>query len=220
MATNKNINTLDYWQRRFGTGDWEAKGGYSQTHEFAESQQPYLGLEKDFSGTLCDFGCGAGDAFPVYRHAYPNARLIGIDFSAAAIQLCREKYSTIGEFIEGDCTAVPFCDVIVTSNVLEHLEDNEQVINVLLRRCNFLFVVVPFEEQSLLDEHLRAYDQQSFAGLRPLHRVVFLSKGWSRFGAGLWYEVYFKNIFRWSLGRPLLSQRKQIMFTFSGTRHG
>ena len=101
MSSGNNINTKDYWNSRFGTGDWESKGGFSQTRAFAESQVLHFGLPEDFSGTLCDFGCGAGDAFPVYRVTYPNAKLIGVDFSSKAIQLCREKYSSIAEFIKG-----------------------------------------------------------------------------------------------------------------------
>lgn len=33
-----NVNTLDYWDNCFGSGDREAKGGYSQTRAFALSQ--------------------------------------------------------------------------------------------------------------------------------------------------------------------------------------
>lgn len=218
MSAGRNINTQDYWDRRFGTGDWKAKGGFSQTRAFAESQISHLGLPDDFSGILCDFGCGAGDAFPVYRKAYPNAKLIGVDFSAEAIRLCREKYSDIAEFIEGDYGTVPHCDVLITSNVLEHLDDDKTAVSVLLERCTTLFAIIPFEERNFCGEHLRAYDEQSFADLFPIRKVVFLSKGWSMFGVSLWYQVYLKNIARFLLGRPLVFQRTQIIFEFRGSR--
>lgn len=215
---NGNINTLDYWDGRFGSGDWEINRGFFQTRAFAESQVSHLSLPKNFSGSLCDFGCGAGDAFPVYRATYPFAKLIGVDFSGEAIRLCREKYSTIAEFIQGDIISVPFSDIIITSNVLEHLDSDKEVVNELLERCKKLFVIVPYNERNFGGEHLRFYDENSFADLFPVRKVVFLSKGWSLYGIDLWYQVYLKNIARFILGRPLLVQKKQILFEFQGRR--
>ncbi len=217
MSSAKNINTLDYWDRRFGTGDWEAKGGYSQTRAFAESQILYFGLPRDFSGILCDFGCGAGDAFPVYRAAYPNAKLVGLDFSSEAIQLCRAKYSDIAEFIEGDYASVPNCDVVIISNVLEHLDEDKSVVKKLLERCNRLFVVVPYREQNLCTEHVRSYDMESFSEFSVIRKVVFASRGWSEFGLrGRILAINMMNILRRMLGRQIRLRKLQIMFEISG----
>ena len=212
MTTGRNINTLDYWDRRFGTGDWEAKGGFSQTRAFAESQILHLGLPNDFSGTLCDFGCGAGDAFPVYRAAFPNAKLVGVDFSGEAIRLCREKYSSIAEFIEGDYTTVPSCNIVIVSNVLEHLDDDKLVVKNLIERCHRLFVVVPFMEKILCREHIRSYDEHSFSQFSVVRIEVFPSRGWSEFGIQRFVGIPVKNILRFILGRPLRHRLLQIMF--------
>ena len=63
----ENINTKEYWEKRFSTGDWEKSKGKTQTEDFAKSQVKYLNISKNFSGTILDFGCGLGDAFPVYK---------------------------------------------------------------------------------------------------------------------------------------------------------
>jgi 16S rRNA G1207 methylase RsmC len=55
-----NINTKQYWEERFGSGDWEKKGGFSQSTQLCLSQIPILEISKDFDGLLLDFGCGAG----------------------------------------------------------------------------------------------------------------------------------------------------------------
>ncbi len=213
MTNKQNINTLDYWNCRFGTGDWKDKGGFSQTRLFAECQIEYLGIHKEFSGVLCDFGCGAGDAFPVYRAAFPNAKLVGVDFSSEAIQLCREKYSDLAEFIVGDCKAVPNCDVIIVSNVLEHLDDDNIVISNLLERSRNLFVIVPFQETQLCAEHVRSYSYDAMSEFPVVKKIVFASRGWSEFGfISLFINIRVTNIFRKLFGRPVRSRRMQILF--------
>jgi len=87
-----NINTKSYWNNRFAYGDWEQKRGRNQTKQFAVSQIPKLNIPENFSGTILDFGCGLGDAFSIYRKAYPKATLIGLDISKEAINKCKETY--------------------------------------------------------------------------------------------------------------------------------
>lgn len=216
----KNINTLGYWNTRFGTGDWASKGGYSQTHLFAKAQLPLLHIPSDFTGTICDFGCGAGDAFPVYHQAWPQAKLLGIDFSSEAIKLCTERYRKVAEFVCGDISTIPKVDIIVCSNVLEHLDDDKGVVVQLLKRCKKLYIIVPYKEAPLSSEHIRFYDMDSFATYAPQQKLVFLSRGWSFFGLNLYWNIYLKNIARLLLGIKFCYQRKQILFEFRGCVDG
>lgn len=209
-----NINTKTYWESRFGSGDWERKGGYSQTRMFAESQVSLFGIPTTFSGTICDFGCGAGDAFPVYRRAFPDAKLIGIDFSESAITLCRQKFGDIAEFICGSYAAVPRCDVIIVSNVLEHLDDDKAIAGSLLRQCAVLYIVVPFRERlEPGSEHVNSYDLTSFDYLGQVDKRTFYSKGWSFHGLSAIYQIHLKNLIRPFFGRPLARRAKQIMYS-------
>jgi len=70
---NQNINTQNYWERRFSTGDWELKDGRSQTTHFAKSQVNLLKIAAAFEGMILDFECGLCDAIPVYHICFPKA---------------------------------------------------------------------------------------------------------------------------------------------------
>ena len=212
MSKEKIINSVDYWNARFGSGDWASKGGCTQTQLFAEAQLPYLPIVPSFAGSICDFGCGAGDAFSVYRKAWPHAKLLGVDFSAEAIQLCAERYGQIAEFVCGDINAVPEVDIIICSNVLEHLEDDKSVVSRLLGKCKTLYVVVPYREHSLSSEHVRNYDENYFSEFTVVRKVIFKSRGWTEFGVRSIARIYLKNIFQYLMGQPIRRRRMQILF--------
>ena len=99
---SENVNAQDYWDRRFSSGDWEAKKGRWQTESFARGQTALVKLGDDFAGPLLDSGCGLGDAMPRYRERYPKAKLIGIDISSAATDIRRKKCGSIASFLSGD----------------------------------------------------------------------------------------------------------------------
>ena len=214
----ENINTRTYWERRFSSGDWEAKQGRWQTENFARGQIPHLQIGGDFEGTLLDFGCGLGDAMPVYRQHFPKTKLVGVDISQSAIDICQEKYGSIASFIRGDDGRVPEVDVIIASNVLEHLTDDRKVAKCLLSKCKSLYVVVPYKEWPLFSEHVNTYDERYFLDIGGYDYRVFPCVGWTPFGMrDLWYQIYFKNISRFLLGKPLRHRNMQIIFHFAGS---
>lgn len=212
---SKDINTRDYWERRFSSNDWEDKKGRWQTESFAKEQIEHLSVTSDFEGTLVDFGCGLGDAMPVYRKKFSRAKLIGVDISHSAIKKCREKYGEVASFVHGDHYSVPEADVIIASNVFEHLPDNCNVARCLLYKCKALYIIVPYREWPLCSEHIHTYDEHYFSSLGKYDYKVFRCVGWTPYGIReLLYNVYFKNIFRLLLGKRLRYQRRQIMFSF------
>ena len=218
----KNINTFEYWDRRFSSGDWEEKKGREQTLAFAEEQVARLELKKSFSGTILDFGCGLGDAMLPYRKAYPDAKLIGVDFSMQAIAKCRQKYAHLATFIVGSFGDIPAVDVIVSSNVFEHLSDDESIANSLLKKCQRLFIIVPYKESlkaAVEHEHVNSYDEASFSSLPCLRKEVFFSAGLTGLNwAKILYQVWFKNIFRWVIRRKIAKHvpQREILFEFKG----
>ena len=213
---SSNINTRDYWDHRFASGDWEQCGGRRQTTWFAEEQVLMLRLPSSFAGSLLDFGCGLGDALAVYRKRFPSATLIGIDHSEAAVASCREKYSHIADFIAGPCNSIPEVGVIVASAVLEHITDYRATVETLLSRCSELYVFVPYMEHPLCSEHVNRYDEDSFSSFETLETKVYCSRGWSEYGRALWVGVYLKNVLRLLLGRRLVHRRRMIMFRIKG----
>jgi len=206
-----NINTKQFWEANFQAGSHQARE--NQTRQFAESQIKYFDIGADFSGTILDFGCALGDAIPVYRQAYPRAKLMGIDLSVTAIKACDEKFGDIATFISGDHKSVPKVDVIIASNVFEHLSNDLEVARELLTRCGTLYIIVPYREQIVPnDEHVNSYDEKYFDSIGRCENQVFLSRGWTQYGLKLVYEIYFKNVVKRLLRVEPRRRSKQIMF--------
>jgi len=211
-----NINTKQYWDDRFSSGNWEEKRGRNQTEGFAKSQIKQLRIKKYFSGTILDFGCGLGDAFPIYKKAYPKAKFIGIDISEAAIAKCKTNFGDIANFISGTEKEVPSVDIIISSNVFEHLSNDIKIARELKQKCKVLYIIVPYKENlnaSLCSEHVNSYDNNSFDKISSNIEIkIFRSEGWGESNKDLIFKVYFKNIGRFLLGRKLRRKVQQIMY--------
>lgn len=213
MSKN-NINTKEYWEHRFSSNDWEEKKGRWQTKSFAKGFIKYLKIPSDFAGTLIDFGCALGDAMPVYKKRFPRAKLVGVDISTSAIKICRETYSEIATFIQSEHSNVPESDVIIASNVFEHLSDDLNVAKHLLSKCRSLFIIVPYKEYPLHPEHINTYDEHYFSSLGEYDYRIFPWAGWTLYGIlTLWY-AYLKNIFLFLSGKKPSHRPMQIMFSF------
>lgn len=210
-----NLNSEDYWDQRFSSEDWENKQGRWQTESFAKGQMEIIHIDQNFDGTILDFGCGLGDAIPVYNKKFPKAKLIGVDISGTAVEKCTKRFGNIATFIHGDHEVVPFVDIIIASNVFEHLDNDLMVAHCLLSKCRHLFITVPYRESPLCSEHVNTYDELYYSVLNPHNIVIFNCIGWTQYGfVGLWYNIYFKNLARLFLGKKLLRRAKQIMYMF------
>lgn len=214
-----SINSKEYWEHRFASGDWEKCRGRRQTTSFAERQAQLLRLPGTFNGILLDFGCGLGDALPIYKKRLPLATLIGIDHSESAIVQCKKKYGHIATFTHGGCDSVPQVDVIIASNVIEHITDQKLTLETLRLKCSELYIIVPYMENPICSEHTNYYDMNSFPSFEKLETELFYSPGWSQYGHNLWVGIYLKNLLRPFFGKPLVQRRKQIMFRIKGTTY-
>lgn len=205
-----NINTKSYWDNRF-EGDWEEKSGRTQTTEFAKSQIQYFDINPDFDGTILDFGCGLGDAIPVYSEFYRKAKLLGIDISSVGIDKCKEIYGHLADFSVGTEQEMPIADIVIASNVFEHLTNDREVAKAILKKTDMLYVVVPYKEGPLMDEHVNSYDEFYFSELNVLWFKVFQAKGWTESGFRL-FKLRVRNTIRFIFGRKMKPRARQIMF--------
>lgn len=212
-----NVNTREYWNSRFQSHDWSDKGGNIQSQQHANYFVKNLGLPKTFAGSICDAGCAEGDAIPVYRAAWPQATLTGVDFAQGAIDLAREKYSQFGSFFSCDFEDVPESDVIIASHVFEHLDNHVQILELLRTKCSTLFIVVPFREDPMGPEHLRVYDEHTYDEHAPV-RFTTCPAGWHVSGFSKLFNIDTKNIGRLLTGRRVVKMPMQIIFEFDGSK--
>lgn len=213
-----NINTKEYWDNRFNSGDWEQKEGRLQTRLYAKNNLRFIKLDKSFMGTILDFGCGLGDSIPLYKKRYPNAKFIGIDISYDAVRKAKQAYGNYAEFYQGEFQEVPVVDVIIASNVFEHLSNDKDIVGELLKKCNKLFISVPYKEKLLFDEHVNSYDENYYNEYPVVKYNVFTFKySLCWYELSLWYNINFKNFFRKFLNKKTL-EVSQIIFCLQGQK--
>jgi len=96
--------------------------------------------------TLLDVGCGQGSLLAELHVKYPQAELFGLDFSSPAIELAQQRLPE-GKFFVMDITAsflnMKF-DMVVCSEVLEHIPDDEAVMrNLACMTGKYLIISSP-----------------------------------------------------------------------------
>lgn len=149
---------------------------------------------------FADIGCGQGDLLVAARAALPGAELLGVDASAAGLDISRGKLPG-ARFVQQDLSgsaAIPaeiagWATHAVCSEVVEHLDDAVTFLRnagLLLAAGGKLILTVPGGPRSAFDRHIghrRHYTTKdlsevvSAAGLRPV---------WSR-GAGFpFFNLY------------------------------
>ncbi len=161
-----NVNSKEYWDERFASGDWEEKGGNQQTHYFYELlctllpkhlKQEFDNPSKHFS--MADVGCAEGDGTKLLSETFPNAEITGIDIAESAIQKAQSLYTDI--FFSNKLDKQ--YDIVISSNVLEHFEDPFVHLNELFNHSNqYVVILVPFEEYDRIDEHFYTFLYKDF----------------------------------------------------------
>ena len=106
----------------------------------------WTGLEKPNS--LLDFGCGNGVlTYWLTKFGY-GCRVVGMDVSHSAIKQARDQYSAKGLSFLHLSEGIPHdrYDVVVSSHVLEHLEDPIASLRHLRELGDFFLLEVPLED--------------------------------------------------------------------------
>ena len=177
--------------------------------EFIEDILPKL--EKDREITILDFGCGLGDAIPIYKEFYPKAKLYGVDISSVGIEKCKGVYGCLADFTAGTEKEMQDVDIVIASNVFEHLTDDKKVAKRILQKTEKLYIVVPYKEKPLMDEHINSYDEFYFSELNVLWFKIFSAKGWTESGFRL-FKLGVRNLIRILTGKKIQPRSRQIMF--------
>lgn len=95
--------------------------------------------------TVVDLGCGSGALFPALRSRFPDAKLVGVDRSAAMLAQAREV-DAHADLVHTDAAGwrpAETVDLIVANASLQWIPGHERLIGDLLRRCSCLAVQIP-----------------------------------------------------------------------------
>jgi hypothetical protein len=146
FAAFVGVNSQSYWDYRFSS-NWELQGGRLQSALFA------IGFVlTDFAKTISpltvlDYGCGLADSMPVLKMAFPDSALFFFDFSEAAMQKAIRRYKGISSPFR--YTADEMFDLVYSSNVVEHIrdEDLEQFLDGMIGLSRkYVVIQAPYRE--------------------------------------------------------------------------
>lgn len=139
-------------------------------------------------GTVLEAGCGEGDFTRfLYKKYGDTTELKAFDISAKCIKKAKEKCPCVSFYVGSIYDIPPKCsyDLVVASEVLEHLEMPEQAVDNLLKvSSKYLFITIPNE---------------------PLWRILNLVRGkyWHRLGNTPGHVQHWN---KWSIAKLIMAR--------------
>jgi ubiquinone/menaquinone biosynthesis C-methylase UbiE len=89
----------------------------------------WLGGRASAGMRILDFGAGVGTSVPYFRELFPNAKITCVDVSNKSLDVGRNRYSALAEFVAFDGHSVPFPDnsfhLVFASCVFHHIPHNQ-----------------------------------------------------------------------------------------------
>ena len=179
---NEEINSGEYWDRRFGSGDWEEKQGREQSlffYRLAADNFPEW-FTRDICEnhlSVCDLGCAEGEGVQLFGERLAGAEVTGCDISEAALERARQHYpghrfvrETVNEFQSE-------FDVIFSSNTFEHFNNADELMKKVIKKCRKYFaLLLPFKEYDRIDEHFFTFDYGKFPVCIEGYTAVFFKE--------------------------------------------
>lgn len=128
--------------------------------------------------SVLDVGCGEGTLLKMIGEKYPTVALAGCEFSETALRYSREQLPQSRFFhldiLKDDISNVSY-DLLISVQVLEHLEDDVLAIERMREMCKrYLLVSVPggtFDENGRQNGHFRHYTKQDL--VRKMEKAGF-----------------------------------------------
>jgi 2-polyprenyl-3-methyl-5-hydroxy-6-metoxy-1,4-benzoquinol methylase len=186
VETVTRSNTLEAYERVYGSD-----------RLLAEFLEPGRLKFYDEVATICaglgprrviDIGCGTGHLlrFLVDRLSTSPELVVGVDHSSAGIDRARELLPT-ATWLVGDLYSLPPTlerfDLVLCTEVLEHLEEPARAVEILRRRCTSggrVAITVPDGAQDSWEGHVNFWDEdelRAFLDPRGLVELVRIEDG-------------------------------------------
>lgn len=164
----ESVNSKTYWDERFRTGDWQAKGGEEQSEFFTrlalEHFPAWLKRELEQNAwSVADLGCADGAGTALLAGHFPLCSVTGVDLSEEAVRQAAERHPNCA-FRVGDVTQPQMsADVVFSSNTLEHLLNPGEVLRTWAEAAEkYLILLLPFEDESGIPEHFHSFTVHTF----------------------------------------------------------
>jgi SAM-dependent methyltransferase len=128
--------------------------------------------------SVLDVGCGEGTLLKMIGEKYPAVALAGCEFSETALRYSREQLPQSHFFnldiLKDDVSDISY-DLLISVQVLEHLEDDVLAIERMRQMCKrYLLVSVPggkFDANGRQNGHFRHYTKQDL--VQKMERAGF-----------------------------------------------
>ncbi len=130
------------------------------------------------AASVVDVGCGTGHLLAVFARQLPNAQLVGVDNSPAAIALLRDTVPT-AEGVVGDVYDVSVgrtFDLVLCTEVLEHLDRPDEALNQLLTLGPRVVVTVPDGQLDTYEGHVNFWTIDQFQALLDRHGYALVER--------------------------------------------
>lgn len=156
-ANRPNINTTEYWDAQWAKREEQILPYYEMVAEMCKDK------------TVLDYGCGRGDLLAMIAKVAKSAQ--GVDFSQKAVDICRAR----GLQADLAITTTRRWDMIVCTEVLEHLDDDAELLQEFFRHTNTVVYGVPHNTlpPAIEPEHRRVYTQEYVHLITPHVKEIF-----------------------------------------------
>ena len=158
-ATRQNINSRAYWNRQWDERSDRLMPLYEDVLEEVRSTK-----KNGEVLTVLDYGCGRGDLLGLLSEM-DGVSAEGADISDTAVSVCKEHGLEASLCDDED----GWHDVVVMTEVLEHVDDDAGLLEELFTRTNKIVYTVPWNclPPGLEPEHRRVYNKHYVARITP-----------------------------------------------------
>lgn len=174
-ADDYTLNTSGYDEHIFYTKE----GVISRSQVYFDWIKPFIPVNFE---TLVEIGCGEGRVLEKIVFEYPQKNILGFDGSHKAVELARKRNLNISQKLIIDNAALPISDVFILIGVIEHLENPNEIINLLmnsLKKNGRIILSIPIQDYGGYDiffaDHIWHFTVNQFEsllqqnGLKLLH---------------------------------------------------
>lgn len=179
MATNKSKK---FYAK--GWDKWDDMKTYGPMSRHVRRLISKLLPPSEHIKSIADVGCGVGTLLRQLKTIYPHASLTGTELQRESLEVAQQRLPET-QFYAHDITTSPLktkADLVLSIDVLEHIEADEAALKHLAQSCNkYLLLVVPlgplFEIEVERVGHVHGYSRQEFdskiqgAGLQIINSI-------------------------------------------------